>query len=143
MVTRLSRVGFDNVIGYLDGSFQSWKNSGKEYDTITSISAEEFANRFEDNKDVVFDVRKNGEFTAEHVDGAKSTPLDYINNYLQEFPDNKTFYVHCAGGYRSVIAASILKSRGIHNLIDVGGGYGAIKKTDIPVTDYVCPSTLK
>ena len=143
VVTRLSRVGFDNVIGYLDGSFQSWKNSGKEYDTITSISAEEFANRFEDNKDVVFDVRKNGEFTAEHVDGAKSTPLDYINNYLQEFPDNKTFYVHCAGGYRSVIAASILKSRGIHNLIDVGGGYGAIKKTDIPVTDYVCPSTLK
>ena len=143
VVTRLSRVGFDNVIGYLDGSFQSWRNSGKEYDTITSISAEEFANRFEDNKDVVFDVRKNGEFTAEHVDGAKSTPLDYINNYLQEFPDNKTFYVHCAGGYRSVIAASILKSRGIHNLIDVGGGYGAIKKTDIPVTDYVCPSTLK
>ncbi len=143
VVTRLSRVGFDNVIGYLDGSFHSWKKAGKEYDTITSISAEEFANRFEDNKDVVFDVRKNGEFTAEHVDGAKSTPLDYINNYLQEFPDNKTFYVHCAGGYRSVIAASILKSRGIHNLIDVGGGYGAIKKTDIPVTDYVCPSTLK
>ena len=143
VVTRLSRVGFDNVIGYLDGSFQSWKKAGKEYDTITSITAEEFANRFEDNKDVVFDVRKNGEFTAEHVDGAKSTPLDYINNYLQEFPDNKTFYVHCAGGYRSVIAASILKSRGIHNLIDVGGGYGAIKKTDIPVTDYVCPSTLK
>ncbi|WP_336127074.1 MBL fold metallo-hydrolase [Mesoflavibacter sp. CH_XMU1422-2] len=143
VVTRLSRVGFDNVIGYLDGSFQSWKKAGKEYDTITSITAEEFANRFEDNKDVVFDVRKNGEFTAEHVDGAKNTPLDYINDHLSEFPDNKTFYVHCAGGYRSVIAASILKSRGIHNLIDVGGGYGAIKKTDIPVTDYVCPSTLK
>ena len=143
VVTRLSRVGFDNVIGYLDGSFQSWKKAGKEYDTITSITAEEFANRFEDNKDVVFDVRKNGEFTAEHVDGAKNTPLDYINDHLSEFPDNKNFYVHCAGGYRSVIAASILKSRGIHNLIDVGGGYGAIKKTDIPVTDYVCPSTLK
>lgn len=143
VVTRLSRVGFDNVIGYLDGSFQSWKKTGKEYDTITSITAEEFANRFEDNKDVVFDVRKNGEFTAEHVDGAKNTPLDYINDHLSEFPDNKNFYVHCAGGYRSVIAASILKSRGIHNLIDVGGGYGAIKKTDVPVTDYVCPSTLK
>jgi len=143
VVTRLSRVGFDNVIGYLDGSFQSWKKAGKEYDTITSITAEEFANRFEDNKDVVFDVRKNGEFTAEHVDGAKNTPLDYINDHLSEFPDNKNFYVHCAGGYRSVIAASILKSRGIHNLIDVGGGYGAIKKTDVPVTDYVCPSTLK
>lgn len=143
VVTRLSRVGFDNVIGYLDGSFQSWKKAGKEYDTITSITAEEFANRFEDNKDVVFDVRKNGEFTAEHVDGAKNTPLDNINDHLSEFPDNKNFYVHCAGGYRSVIAASILKSRGIHNLIDVGGGYGAIKKTDVPVTDYVCPSTLK
>ena len=143
VVTRLSRVGFDNVIGYLDGSFESWKKAGKEYDTITSISAEEFANRFEDNKDVVFDVRKNGEFTAEHIDGAKNTPLDYINNHLSEFPDNKNFYVHCAGGYRSVIAASILKSRGIHNLIDVGGGYSAIKKTDVPVTDYVCPSTLK
>jgi len=143
VVTRLSRVGFDNVIGYLDGSFQSWKKAGKEYDTITSITAEEFANRFEENKDVVFDVRKNGEFTAEHVDGAKNTPLDYINDHLSQFPDNKNFYVHCAGGYRSVIAASILKSRGIHNLIDVGGGYGAIKKTDIPVTDYVCPSTLK
>lgn len=143
VVTRLSRVGFDNVIGYLDGSFQSWKKTGKEYDTITSITADEFANRFEDNKDVVFDVRKNGEFTAEHVDGAKNTPLDYINDHLSEFPDNKNFYVHCAGGYRSVIAASILKSRGIHNLIDVGGGYGAIKKTDVPVTDYVCPSTLK
>lgn len=143
VVTRLSRVGFDNVISYLDGSFQSWKKAGKEYDTITSITAEEFANRFEENKDVVFDVRKNGEFTAEHVDGAKNTPLDYINDHLSQFPDNKNFYVHCAGGYRSVIAASILKSRGIHNLIDVGGGYGAIKKTDIPVTDYVCPSTLK
>ena len=101
VVTRLSRVGFDNVIGYLDGSFQSWKKAGKEYDTITSITAEEFANRFEDNKDVVFDVRKNGEFTAEHVDGAKNTPLDYINDHLSEFPDNKNFYVHCAGGYRS------------------------------------------
>lgn len=143
VVTRLSRVGFDNVIGYLDGSFQSWKKAGKEYDTITSITAEEFANRFEDNKDVVFDVRKDGEFTAEHVDGAKNTPLDYINNHLSEFPDNKNFYVHCAGGYRSVIAASILKSRGIHNFIDVDGGYGAIKKTNVPVTDYVCPSTLK
>ncbi|HIC31161.1 MAG TPA: MBL fold metallo-hydrolase, partial [Flavobacteriaceae bacterium] len=143
VVTRLSRVGFDNVIGYLDGSFESWKKAGKEYDTITSISAEEFADRFEDNKDAVFDVRKDGEFTAEHVDGAKNTPLDYINNHLSEFPDNKNFYVHCAGGYRSVIAASILKSRGIHNFIDVDGGYGAIKKTNVPVTDYVCPSTLK
>ena len=143
VVTRLSRVGFDNVIGYLDGGFETWKAANMEIDTITSISAEEFAKDFEDKKDVVFDVRREGEYVAEHVDGAKNTQLDYLNNYLSEFPEDKTFYVHCAGGYRSVIAASILKSRGIHNLVDVAGGYGAIKKTDIPRTDYVCPSTLK
>ena len=143
VITRLSRVGFDNVIGYLDGSFDTWKDAGMEFDTITSISAEEFAKHYDEEKDNIFDVRKDGEFTAEHVDGAKHTPLDYINNYLSEFPEDKTFYVHCAGGYRSVIAASILKSRGIHNLVDVAGGYGAIKNTDIPRTDFVCPSTLK
>ena len=143
VVTRLSRVGFDNVIGYLDGGFETWKAANMEIDTITSISAEEFAKDFEDKKDVVFDVRREGEYVAEHVDGAKNTQLDYLNNYLSEFPEDKTFYVHCAGGYRSVIAASILKSRGIHNLVDVAGGYDAIKKTDIPRTDYVCPSTLK
>jgi len=143
VVTRLSRVGFDNVIGYLDGGFEAWKDANMEIDTITSISAEEFAKDFEDKKDVVFDVRREGEYVAEHVDEAKNTQLDYLNNYLSEFPEDKTFYVHCAGGYRSVIAASILKSRGIHNLVDVAGGYGAIKNTDIPTTDYVCPSTLK
>ncbi|WP_292949227.1 MBL fold metallo-hydrolase [Olleya sp. UBA1516] len=143
VITRLSRVGFDNVIGYLEGSFEAWKSAGMDYDTLTSISAEEFAKRYEDNKDVVFDVRKDGEFTAEHVDGAKHTALDNINSHLSEFPEDKPFYIHCAGGYRSVIAASILKSRGIHNLIDVAGGYGAIKKTDIPRTDFVCPTTLK
>ncbi|WP_299336281.1 MBL fold metallo-hydrolase [uncultured Psychroserpens sp.] len=143
VITRLSRVGFDNVVGYLNGSFEAWKKSGMDYDTVTSITADEFAKRYPENKDVIFDVRKQGEFTAEHIDGAKHTPLDYLNDYLSEFPDNKTFYVHCAGGYRSVIAASILKSRGIHNLIDIAGGYGAIKSTDVKRTDYVCPSTLK
>jgi glyoxylase-like metal-dependent hydrolase (beta-lactamase superfamily II)/rhodanese-related sulfurtransferase len=143
VITRLSRVGFDNVVGYLNGSFESWKESGLEYDTIESISAEEFENRYSDNKDVVFDVRKEGEFTAEHVENAHFTPLDSLNSHLAEFPEDNTFYVHCAGGYRSVIAASILKSRGIHNLVDVAGGYGAIKKTNIPTTDFVCPTTIK
>ncbi|WP_370392387.1 rhodanese-like domain-containing protein [uncultured Winogradskyella sp.] len=143
VVTRLSRVGFDNVIGYLDGGFKAWKDAGMEIDTLKSISAEEFSKLYEANKDYVFDVRREGEFTAEHVDGAKNTQLDYLNRYLSEFPEDKTFYLHCAGGYRSVIAASILKSRGIHNLVDVAGGYKAIKQTDIPRTDYVCPSTLK
>ena len=142
-ITRLSRVGFDNTLGYLKGSFDAWKADGKEYDTISSISAETFKERYEENKDVVFDVRKEGEFISEHIENAHHTPLDYLNDYLSEFPDNKTFYVHCAGGYRSVIAASILKSRGIHNLVDIAGGYKAIKEAHIPVTNYVCPSTLK
>ncbi|MEY8849210.1 rhodanese-like domain-containing protein [Psychroserpens sp. XS_ASV72] len=143
VITRLSRVGFDNVIGYLDGGFNTWKSSGMEYDTLTSISAEEFANRYPENTSEVFDVRRASEYQAEHIEGAHNTPLDYLNDHLSEFPDNKTFYVHCAGGYRSVIAASILKSRGIHNLIDVAGGFSAIANTNVPRTDYVCPSTLK
>ena len=143
VITRLSRVGFDNVIGFLEGGFEQWKEDGMEYDTLTSISPEEFEARYEEIKDEVFDVRRANEFNAEHIDGAKNTQLDYLNTYLSEFPDDKTFYVHCAGGYRSVIAASILKSRGIHNIIDVSGGYGAIKKTSVPRTDFVCPSTLK
>lgn len=143
VITRLSRVGFDNVIGYLEGSFDSWKNAGMEYDTITAISAQDFAQIYKENKDVVFDVRKDGEFVAEHLDGAKHTALDTLNSHLSEFPEDKTFYVHCAGGYRSVIAASILKSRGIHNLVDIDGGYAALKNAGIPTTDYVCPSTLK
>jgi rhodanese-related sulfurtransferase len=114
-----------------------------EYDTITSITADEFAKRYGENKDVIFDVRKDGEFTSEHVDGAKSAALGNLNNHLSEFPEDKTFYVHCAGGYRSVIAASILKSRGIHNLVEIAGGYEAIKNTKVPTTDYVCPTTLK
>ncbi|APY00128.1 MBL fold metallo-hydrolase [Lacinutrix venerupis] len=142
VITRLSRVGFDNVIGYLEGGFNSWKDTGMEYDTMASISTEEFEKQYPENKDVVFDVRKDGEFKSEHIVDAKHTALDNINSHLDKFPENKPFYVHCAGGYRSVIAASILKSRGIHNLINVEGGYGAIKKTSIPRTDYVCPSTL-
>jgi len=143
VITRLSRVGFDNVVGYLKGGFDAWKKEGMEYDKLNSISVKEFQDRYPEIKDVVFDVRRESEYKAEHIDKANNTPLDYLNEYLSEFPDDKTFYVHCAGGYRSVIAASILKSRGIHNLIDVAGGFDEIKKLEIPVTDYVCPSTLK
>jgi len=142
-ITRLSRVGFDNTIGFLDGGFKAWKNAGKATDDLISISAEEFKTRLEASEIPVFDVRKEGEFTAAHIADAHFTPLDFLNDYISEFPTDKTFYVHCAGGYRSVIAASILKSRGIHNLVDVAGGFGAIKKAGISVTDFVCPSTLK
>lgn len=142
-ITRLSRVGFDNTLGYLDGSFAAWKKASKDYDTITSISATEFKNIMTHEDVPVFDVRKESEFIAEHVEKANNSPLDFINDYLTEFPEDKNFYVHCAGGYRSVIAASILKSRGIHNLIDIAGGYKDIKEVGIKTTNYVCPSTLK
>ncbi|WP_044397284.1 rhodanese-like domain-containing protein [Lacinutrix sp. Hel_I_90] len=143
-ITRLSRVGFDNTIGYLKGGFAAWKSSGKQTDDLLSISAETFKDRLEANKDIpVFDVRKEGEFIAGHIEGANFTPLDDLNKYLSEFPEEEPFYMHCAGGYRSVIAASILKSRGIHNMIDIAGGMGAIKQVGIPVSDFVCPSTLK
>ena len=147
-ITRLSRVGFDNVLGYLDGSFTSWQKEGKEIDTLQSVSVDFLEQKINENLDklssnLVFDVRKPGEFESEHIIGAESTPLDFLNNHISEFPKKDDFYVHCAGGYRSVIAASILKSRGIHNVIDVAGGYAAIRNTTIERTVVVCPSTLK
>ncbi len=139
-VIRLSRVGFDNVIGILKGGFKSWTDSGKEIDKINTIEA----NKLEVlGSPDVFDVRKTTEFDAGHVESAKSAPLDNLNNYLNEFPNNGDFYIHCAGGYRSVIANSILKKHGIHNGIDVLGGYKSIAKTNISITEYVCPSNLK
>lgn len=139
-VIRLSRVGFDNVIGILKGGFKSWTDSGKEIDKINTIEA----NKLEVlGSPDVFDVRKTTEFDAGHVESAKSAPLDNLNNYLNGFPNNGDFYIHCAGGYRSVIANSILKKHGIHNGIDVLGGYKSIAKTNISITKYVCPSTLK
>lgn len=141
-IIRLSRVGFDATIGYLKGSFEAWKAAGKEFDTITSVPAMELKTKLSQEKVPVYDVRKETEYLSEHLVGAKNTPLDYLNAHLAEFPSNEPFYVHCAGGYRSVIAASILKSRGIHNLIDVAGGFAEIKKCGASLTDYVCPTTL-
>lgn len=142
-VTRLSRVGFDNTLGYLEGGFAAWKKSAKDYDTVSSINASKLKAKVKNDHVQVFDVRKEGEFISEHLIDAKNTPLDYLNEYLAEFPKQETFYIHCAGGYRSMIAASILKSRGIHNLIDISGGFKAIKNEGLPVSNYVCPSTIK
>lgn len=141
-ITRLARVGYDNSIGFLNGGFESWKNSGFDVATINSITAEELQYKIEENV-LVFDVRKPGEYNAEHIENSTSTPLDFLNDHLSEFPKEEPFYVHCAGGYRSVIAASILKARGFDNLIDVKGGYAAIQKTAIKCTKFVCPSELK
>lgn len=141
-VTRLSRVGFDNTLGYLKGGFTTWKKEAFEYDTVTSIQATTFKEIIATDKVSIFDVRKEGEYESEHVLNANNTPLDYINEHLVEFQRNQTFYVYCAGGYRSMIAASILKSRGIHNIIDVAGGFNQIKIAGISVSEYTCPSTL-
>ncbi|SFC02433.1 Glyoxylase, beta-lactamase superfamily II [Flexibacter flexilis DSM 6793] len=141
-ITRLARVGYDYVIGYLEGGFEAWKTAGKEVDTVTRITADEFAKGFA-NEALVIDLRRQGEYSAEHLDGAKNIPLDYINEHLAEFPKDTPFTIHCAGGYRSMIAASILKSRGWSNFKEVEGGFGAISKTNVPKTNFVCPSTLK
>ncbi|WP_405414001.1 rhodanese-like domain-containing protein [Maribacter sp. Asnod1-A12] len=141
-VTRLSRVGFDGTLGYLEGGFDAWKKAAMEYDTVSQIDAGELKKAIETDHVPVFDVRKESEFLSEHIIDAKNTPLDFLNDHLAEFPSKTSFYVHCAGGYRSMIASSILKSRGIHNLIDVKGGFKEIKEAGIPVTEFVCPTTL-
>lgn len=139
VVTRLSRVGYDNCLGFLDGGFDAWKNSGKNVDSLPQVTAGEL-------KDIadatVVDVRKSGEFMSEHLIDAIHVELDFINDQMASVPQEGTFYVHCAGGYRSVIAASILKARGYHNMVDVAGGFKAIKEAGLKVSDYVCPTTL-
>lgn len=141
-ITRLSRVGFDHCIGYLKDGFEAWQKSSKETDTLTSVSAITLKGTLEKEEVPVFDVRKASEYYAEHIPTAENTPLSFLNQHLAAFPSNNPFYIHCAGGYRSVIAASILKSRGIHNIIDIAGGFKAIKESGFTVSDYVCPSTL-
>jgi len=141
-ITRLARVGYDHTLGYLKGGFQAWKNSGLEYDTVSSVTAEDLEEELVE-KVPVFDVRKPGEYAAEHIVDAVSTPLDFLNEHLGEFPKEEEFYLHCAGGYRSMIATSILKARGYHNVVNVLGGFSKIKNTGIKTTNYVCPSTLK
>lgn len=139
-IMRLARVGYDFVIGYLDGSFDNWKNAGKEVDTIERITADEFASRVDVAKDIVVDVRREGEYEAEHVENANNIPLDFINDNISSFPKEDHFFIHCAGGYRSMIASSILKARGWDNFTEVEGGFAAISKTDVPKTTFVCQS---
>jgi hydroxyacylglutathione hydrolase len=139
---RLSRVGYDGTIGYLEGGFEAWKNSNKEVDTIKRISVDEFEKMFAQDDLPVFDVRKKSEFDSEHVVGAHNVSLNEINNHLAEFPKEKMFVLHCAGGYRSMIASSILKQRGWNHFVDVREGFAGISKSNIPKTEYVCPTTM-
>ncbi len=139
VITRLSRVGFDHVLGFLEGGFQSWKSSGKETDTIHRISPEEFAEKFTADSKVI-DVRKESEYEAEHVNDAFRRPLAEINSWAGTLDNDEHFFIHCAGGYRSMIAASILNSRGIRNFSEIEGGFNKIKETAVPKSNFVCQS---
>jgi rhodanese-related sulfurtransferase len=141
-ITRLSRVGFDNVIGYLEGGIESWKASKKQTDTINSITAIQFEELSKKTETEVFDVRKKSEYLSEHLIDSNNIPLVNINSQLSRLQTNKTNYIHCAGGYRSVIASSILKSRGIHNLVNIEGGFLALKNTSVQISNFTCPSTI-
>ncbi|MBF0596403.1 MBL fold metallo-hydrolase [Faecalibacter rhinopitheci] len=141
-VTRLSRVGFDHVLGHLAGGFQAWVNAGKEIDTVNRITASHFAQEIENKEVTVIDVRKESEYAAEHINDAYSKPLAYINEWINTIDPTQHFYIHCAGGYRSMIAASILQARGYRNFTEIEGGFGAIAQTSVPKTDFICQSKV-
>jgi len=142
VVTRLARVGYDHTVGFLKGGFNTWQKANKTIETIAQEDANTYAKHYKTGINTL-DVRKPGEFSSEHVFDVQHLPLDYIFNHMDKLDTDKTYHVHCAGGYRSVIAISILKAKGFENLIDIAGGFGAIRQTDIPTSDYVCPSTIK
>ncbi|MCB9081998.1 MAG: MBL fold metallo-hydrolase [Lewinellaceae bacterium] len=143
VVTRLARVGYDNTLGYLNGGIEAWKAAGKEVDTIDSVTADEFAKRQQQGLVTnVLDVRKPTEYLSQHLIGAENVPLDYINTNMQRLDRENTYYLHCLGGYRSLIMASILRSRGFQNLVDIEGGWRTLEESAAPKSDYVCPSTI-
>ncbi|HNU15477.1 MAG TPA: MBL fold metallo-hydrolase [Chitinophagaceae bacterium] len=143
VITRLARVGYDFTIGYLKGGFNAWKNAGKEVDQIASVDAADLADTMTKEKVNILDVRKKSEYLSEHIIDAENAPLDFVNESMAQIDKNKTYYVHCAGGYRSMIFNSILRARGYDNLIDVKSGFKALKENGkFKTSDYVCPSTL-
>ena len=142
VITRLARVGYDNTIGYLKGGFEAWKNAGKETDSIRSISADELADTIQKDNIEIIDVRKKSEYDSEHILEAENAPLDFINDSMAQLDKNKTYYVHCAGGYRSMIFNSVLRARGFDNLVDIKGGFKAIKESSkFKLSEFVCPTT--
>lgn len=143
IITRLARVGYDHAIGYLKGGMDAWVSAQKEVDSIPVVTVSELERAMQSGPVNILDIRKNSEFQSEHIIGAENIPLDYVNQHMAEIKNDETYYVHCAGGYRSMIFISILKARGYDNLIDVQGGFDAIKASGkLPISDYVCPTTL-
>jgi glyoxylase-like metal-dependent hydrolase (beta-lactamase superfamily II)/rhodanese-related sulfurtransferase len=143
VITRLARVGFDNVLGYLEGGFNAWKNDGQEVDTIDTVTVSELAKKMESGDINILDVRRASEYNSEHLVGAKNVPLDYINQNMSEVDKDKTWYVHCRSGYRAMVFCSIMRARGYNNLIDVAGAFSEMKENGaFELTDYVCPTTM-
>jgi len=142
VITRLSRIGFDNTLGYLKGGMNAWKTAQKKTAFIESIPAQAFTDIAEQLDVQVLDVRKPNEYKSEHLEKATSFPLDFIHEKLATLDKKTPYYVHCAGGYRSMIACAILKSKGFEQVIDIKGGFASIKKTTLKTTDYICPSTI-
>jgi hydroxyacylglutathione hydrolase len=141
-ITRLSRVGFDNIVGHLQGGFAAWLESGKEADIVDRITATQLEKELEVGVDKVIDVRKESEYAAEHVAESFNRPLAYINDWIKDINPDEHFFLHCAGGYRSMMAASILQARGYRNFTEIEGGFAAIAQTGIPKTDFVCQSKV-
>jgi glyoxylase-like metal-dependent hydrolase (beta-lactamase superfamily II)/rhodanese-related sulfurtransferase len=141
-ITRLSRVGYDFTVGYLKGGFPAWEHSKKDYETVSRITPQQLEAAYKNEKPLIIDVRKKSEFDSEHIIDAVNVPLNEINQHLSQFPKDKPFVIHCAGGYRSMVAASILKQRGWQDFVDVVGGFKEILETSVPKTEYVCPTTL-
>jgi glyoxylase-like metal-dependent hydrolase (beta-lactamase superfamily II)/rhodanese-related sulfurtransferase len=141
-VTRLSRVGFDSVLGHLKGGFEAWKSAGFDVDTVHRITAAQFENEVKISESKVVDIRRESEYEAEHIEDAYSKPLAYINDWVKDINPNEHFFMHCAGGYRSMIAASILQARGYRNFSEIEGGFNAIAATNLPKTDFMCASKV-
>lgn len=141
-ITRLSRIGFDHVLGYLQGGFAAWKKAGKDTDCVHRVNAEQFAAAVKIDENKIIDVRKESEYEAEHIQHALNRPLAYINDWVKDIRPQEHFYIHCAGGYRSMIAASILQARGYRNFTEVEGGFNDIAKTDVPKTNFICQSKV-
>lgn len=141
-VTRLSRVGFDNILGHLKGGFTAWLQAGKVADVVDRITATQFANEVEPEKEMIIDVRKETEYASQHIVEANNKPLNYINEWIKDINPEVHFYLHCAGGYRSMMAAAILQARGYRNFTEVAGGFDAISKTNVPTTNFICQTKV-
>lgn len=140
VITRLSRVGYDNTIGYLKGGFEAWKKEGREYDDVNYTKVSDLSNMISPQ---IIDVRKNSEYQSEHLMEATNAPLDFINDSMKMIVNDKAYFIHCASGYRSLVFISILQSRGYRNLVNIEGGFDALKASGkFDLTEYVCPTTL-